>query len=190
MATASTLARSRRQSQAADAPPSQHLSLSASPKLLNATVRCPPDAYHLFSTSGARRSVPHRHRVTDRCCAHPAVSTQLAIVLIRRSTPASGRLPRRARQSPSSSLPLPLPFPRTHTLVAVQHARRFCRVWFPRQNRRPARRASGSAVCCPFLADEALGDAATRANIAGISSSPQRSPLARRTRRSTKSISR
>ena len=68
MATASTPAHSLRPSQAADAPTSQHLSRAASPQLLNATVRFPPDAYHLYNTSDAR-DVPSLTTIAQQIAA-------------------------------------------------------------------------------------------------------------------------
>ena len=58
MATASTPARSRHASQEGAASssrqPSHPASRASSPQLFNATVRFPPEAYHLYSSSGAR----------------------------------------------------------------------------------------------------------------------------------------
>ena len=132
MATASTPARSRHASEEDAAtsshPPNQPASRAASPQLLDATVRFPPDAYHLYSSSDARDALSltsiARQIAASRAPHSAPASESSSFVALRPShTGSTAELADRA--APRSRRPSPYPS-RTHSSRSsdrAEHAR-------------------------------------------------------------------
>ena len=121
MATASTPARSRHASQEGAATfsrqPSHPASRAASPQLLNATVRFPPDAYRLYSYSNARDalSLTAIARQIAAARTQPSASTSQSSSCVALSPSQAGSTAELAgRAAPRSRRPSPSPS-RTHS---------------------------------------------------------------------------